>query len=235
MAKGITEWLKRRVGALQHIPNYVEEIARQWVDLLFGESVLAVVFLVWWALWNPPLKAIFVVGALLAGYYAWLPNHLRLLPAFRIQKVMLERTPTNFANQHRVYVQVMPECLSSTPIENCRAFLLRVWKRDHSKGVWEPTAINQPLELTWSYSDQTTITLEPNLGQRLNIAWIDNMVARLCPATPNPPMHVYSVFSKSYSFKFDVEVVGKDCPPVFIAVVVDNAWVWDGLTVSVAP
>jgi hypothetical protein len=234
MADIKTGWFHLRIGDLRYFPKYVEEIARQWVNLLFGETLLAALFLIWWALGNPPLILIFVCAALLAGYYAWLPNHTRLVPILVARRVVLEQTPTNHANTHRTYIQILPECLTDKPIENCRGILLRVWRRADERSEWEPTPLNQPLELNWSYLNVSTITLEPNLGQRINVAWIDNMMPRLLPDTTTIPMQVYAVFSNSDSFKFDVEIVGKECPPALISVVVDNAHVWNELRITSA-
>jgi len=201
------------------------------MNLLFGEGVLGAVFVVWWAFGNPPLKLIFTFGALLAGYYAWRVSYTRLLPAIQVSKVCVEETSTNHVNQKRTYVQIEPEFLSEAPIEECRGYLLRVWKRDSSTSRWESTPLNQPLELNWSYVDSPTITLQPNIGQRLNIAWIDNMMPRLLPDAVKIPFNAYSLFSVFDSFKFDVQVVGKNCTPANIGVVIENSHEWNRLKV----
>ena len=81
----------------------------------FGETVIGVVFLVWWALSNPanpPLIAIFVAAGVIAGYFIWYEEHIRLLPGLRVAQVVVQPTPTNLSTENLVYVHFIPECLT---------------------------------------------------------------------------------------------------------------------------
>ncbi len=84
-------WLKARFQTFQSLPDYLRAIIKQWMTILFGETVVAAAFLIWWALANPknpPLIAIFVVAMFVAGYFAWLADHARLQQRICITKVL---------------------------------------------------------------------------------------------------------------------------------------------------
>jgi hypothetical protein len=229
------EWFKKQFRAFLLFPEYIREIASQWMNLLFGAGLMAVGFAIWSAFGHPPLTVIFVVAVLIAGFYAWQASYVRFVPAIRVDKYKIDEVPTNHANIRRTYVQIVPECVSDAPIEECRGYLLRVWKRDPPNTEWQTTPLNQPLELNWSYVDTPVVTLQPNTGQRLNLAWIDNQMPRLLPDVTKVPNSAYSVFSVSRSFKFDVQITGKNCPAVNLGVVIENAWEWNNLRVRVVP
>jgi hypothetical protein len=228
----VSNWLVRQFKALLLFPDYLREIAKQWMNILFGETLLGVAFIIWWALGNPPLVLIFISGALLAAYYAWRASYARFIPGLRIEKFIVHQTPTDHANVKRSYIQILPECLSDAPIAECRGYLLRVWKRKNLASKWEGTPLNQPLELFWSYAGTPVVTLQPGIGQRLNVAWIDNVMPRLTPDVVNIPQSAYSVFSSPDVFKFDIQVTGKDCAPVYIELEVENGTKWDELLVK---
>jgi len=67
---------KALLDTLALLPDYFRAIAKQWTNILFGEGLVAVVFLVWWALGSPPLVLIFVSAMFVAGYYAWREEHI---------------------------------------------------------------------------------------------------------------------------------------------------------------
>jgi hypothetical protein len=79
----VIKFLKTSFETLALLPDYFRAIVRQWMNILFGEGLIAVVFLIWWALGNPPLIAIFVSAMFVAGYYAWREEYLA---AFQKQK-----------------------------------------------------------------------------------------------------------------------------------------------------
>jgi hypothetical protein len=77
----ILSWLKTRLGTFSLLPEYGKATAKQWMNILFGETVVGAIFLVWWALANPknpPLIAAFVVAVIVAGYFVWRADHVRL-------------------------------------------------------------------------------------------------------------------------------------------------------------
>jgi hypothetical protein len=73
------------------VPAYFRALAKEWLNILFGETLVGIGFLIWWALGAPTnhaLVVVFVVAMLVAGYYAWRSEYLRLQPAFAIGKLV---------------------------------------------------------------------------------------------------------------------------------------------------
>jgi hypothetical protein len=214
---------------LRLVPQYLGAIAKEWTNLLFGEGVLAVVFLIWWALGSPPLVLIFLSAALVAGYYAWRPLYLRLTPKLKLEQIQV--TPTPSTGDPMVVIHVIPECLTDVPVEACRGHLLRVWR---GKGnVWEPTAMDEPLDLNWSiYDDPNPRPLFPGVPTRLNLCGMSRrgiglMSSRLL-------MRWGDIFSEGIVFRFDVRVTANDCPPVDAFVTVGKGPAWNQPRVSIS-
>src|SRR5271156_3263312 len=228
----ILKWFVQRFSVFLVFPSFLQELTKQWMNILFGETILGAAFIIWWALGNPPLKLLFVLAALLAGFYAWYGSYARLMPGIRIGDAIVHQTPTDQANIKRSYLQIIPECISESPIENCRGHLLRVWKRKPDANKWEATALNQPLELLWSYKNNAVLTLQPGLGQRLNVAWIDSQMPRLNLDVTQTPMSAYSVFSSTDVFKFEIQITGDNCVPANVELEVQNGTKWNELYVK---
>jgi predicted membrane metal-binding protein len=82
----IRTWLRARLETFALLPEYGKATAKQWMNILFGETVLGVIFLIWWALANPknpPLILIFVAAVIIAGYFVWRADHIRLISEVR--------------------------------------------------------------------------------------------------------------------------------------------------------
>lgn len=229
----IYRWLKNRVETSVLLPNYIGAIAKQWMNILFGETVVGVIFLVWWALGTPPLILIFVVAMFVAGYFAWRADHVRLIPRFEIKEFYIQPTPTSIPHESRVYIQVLPTCLTEVPVSECRGHLLRVCKWSDAKNEWESTELNEPLNLAWSMHDASPLILQPGVGQRLNVCWIDNY-GHIVPDIPTGlPLRSASVFNSTDRFRFDIRVTARDCPPVDVFVVVQMGNEWNRPLVSI--
>jgi hypothetical protein len=115
--------------------------------VLWGEGVIAVAFTVWWLLGNPPARyiAFYLLAALfVAGYYTWRSDHIRLIPQFEIKDSEIQENPTTDSNQVQIYVQVVPKCLTDAGVKECKAYLLRVYKRHNNQDNWQPTELNEP-------------------------------------------------------------------------------------------
>ena len=122
-------WISRWFRQFQSFPAYLKAISQQWMNILFGETVLGVVFVVWWALGNSPLILLFVLAVIVAGFFAWHGNHARLIPRLEIKKAIAQHTPTNFPDDSRTYIQIVPECLTDSPVVDVKGHLLRVTYR----------------------------------------------------------------------------------------------------------
>jgi hypothetical protein len=223
----------------EFLPEYLQAIAKEWTNILFGESILAVIFLLWWALGSPPLGLIFTSGFILAGYFAWLGTHddlmecrARLSPKFRVRQTIVQPTPTNFANESRVYVQIIPECLTDAPVSECRGTLLRVLRMEGSE--WVLTAADEPLELTWSISDSTLPRMiNPGILTRLNLVWVSNLQQQINLAADRIPFRFLGVFQRQEIFRFDVRFTASDCAPVDVSVAVEVGQQWNDIRASV--
>src|ERR1035437_10308079 len=74
-------WLMKQLEKLLLMPDYFRALAKEWLNILFGETLVGIGFLIWWALGAPTnhaLVAVFVIAMFVAGYYAWRADHLRL-------------------------------------------------------------------------------------------------------------------------------------------------------------
>lgn len=204
---------------------------------------MGVVFLVWWALGNPPLVVIFILAALVAGYYAWRPLYLLHIPKVRLQQITITPTPTNLSTVFQIYVHIIPECTTEAPVEECKGFLLQVFRLSE-ENKWEPTALDEPLELVWSvYDDSAPRTLYPGVATRLNVCYVSSHDRELHAAVAKLPLRCASALKARNpneghdTFKFDVRLTLKDGPPVDTSVIVKagGSANWNQPVVSTIP
>jgi hypothetical protein len=217
-------WIVRRFQTLSFVPDYVRAMAKQWVNILFGETLLAIVFLLWWALANPSnrhLVAAFVIAAFIAGYFAWRADHTRLIQKVALGDVRAVVTPTTIVpsghrGPDRAVVQLAVQCETDVRIEACRGKLVSVSKWDASTGQWQGTAIDEPLDLLWSVIDSAERSLDPKIPVRLNMFYLEDVPnRRIHICTDRIPFRMEQVFlgaSANDVFKFDLVVSSTDGP-----------------------
>jgi hypothetical protein len=184
--------------------------------------VPAVGFIIWWSLGTIPPWAIalfFVWALIVAGYFSWRMDHIRLLPKFEVREFRIQETPTE-GLQRRVYVQLLPQCLTDASVKECQGNLLRVFKQIAGDSDWVLTSMNEPLHLEWSYRGAGPLTLEPGIDQRLNICYRISDLSMLIPAIPSLPSRWREVFNSTGTFKFDIRITAEDCPPVDVSIAV---------------
>jgi hypothetical protein len=102
------KWTLRQLQKLALFPNYLRALGKEWVNILFGEGLVAIAFLLWWALVGPSntkLVVVFVVAMLVAGYYAWWADYLRLQPKFKVDKFRVQPTETEDRDTTKMYVR----------------------------------------------------------------------------------------------------------------------------------
>jgi hypothetical protein len=188
--------------------------------LYFAPSRL---FLAWFCVWI----------VLVAGYYIWRADHIRLIPKFAVTELIVQPTETEDPNSMNLYVQIIPECLTDAPVHECRGRLLRVCKRHSDSGEWVVTGMNAPLFLGWDYYGIIPFTLEPGIKRRLNICWWGDRSMFIVPAVDPIPSKFKAVFNSSGTFKFDIRLTAKDCSPVDVSVTVNiDERLWDRPVVS---
>lgn len=142
----------------------------------------------------------------------------RLKPKFKVEKLIPQPTETNDKDTTKIYLQVLPECLTDAPIEECQAWLLLVSRPNHN-GKWIPTEMNSPLKLGWDYYGYGAITLQPSIPQRLCICYWDNHSTAIVPTVEPLPSKWKSLIGPG-PFKFDVRMKGKGCGDVDFCVTV---------------
>jgi hypothetical protein len=216
-------WFATRFRELDLLPEYFSAAATRWQELLWGGSVVAVIWGLYFILGNPPSWVNWLavlLGLFVAGYYVWRADHTRLMPKFEIKQYKILPTPTAQINVHQTYVQVLPKCLTDAPVRGCQGHLLRVYKKSGDEENWQATAINEPLALGWSTKDTSPLTLQPGIDQRLNVCFRDNYpTARIMPATNDfTPMLWGTIPNPTGTFRFEIRVTASDCPPVDISV-----------------
>ena len=157
---------------------------------------------------------------LVAGYYTWRPYQLRLTPKFRVSDLRVQPTPTESPGTTRMYVQVTPECVTDAPVYECRGRLLLVSTFNPARQDWVPTEMNAPLNLGWDYYGYDQLTIEPGIGQRLDVCYWDNHATAVVPTVQPLPSKWRSIIGPG-PFKFDIRMTAKDSPPVDFSVTVD--------------
>lgn len=228
--------IRKQFQTLESIPQYFRAIAKEWMNILFGESLVGVVFLIWWALGSPPLVIIFLLAVLVAGYYAWRATFLHSVPKIGIKRFVVTQTPTSNAGIFYAYVHIIPECLTEAPVYECQGRLLRVLRKSRTKVEWEPTQIDEPLELVWSiYDDTVPRTLQPGIDTRLNLCFINNMDGNIYPAVQRLPLRCSKVFNKTDSFRFDIRLTARDCPATNASVILKAGASWHSPVVELFP
>lgn len=198
-------------------------------EIFWGPTVLGVIFGLF-TLWYPPALTWFCVYLLtvsfMTGYYLWRDDYVRLQPKLRIEKIIAQVTDTEDKDITNIFLQVVPECVTDAPVFECRARLLLVSKQD-GHGQWVPTQMNSPLKLGWDYYGYEPLTLEPGIGQRLNICWWDNRFTAIVPAVEPMPSKWRRIIGRG-PFKFDIRVSAKECSPIDFSVTVNlHGRKWD--------
>jgi len=214
------QWFKRRFQTFALLPDYFTAVAKQWQDVLWGESVLAITFALWWFLGSPPTWSIgiyLVIAMFIAGYYVWRFDHLRLIPRLAITEISLTETPTSLLKPI-VVVHIIPKCVTDTPVEGCKGQLLRVLKWAEVPTGWVPTEIDEPLDLNWSIHDNALPrTLHPGVATRINLVFITES-RQLSLMGDRLPLRWGSVLNDTDTFKFDVRVTAENCPPADVSI-----------------
>lgn len=185
--------------------------------------MLAVIFVIVWALVdNLPhwvIASFFVWALILAGYQNWRIDHIRLMPNMTVTKVnIFSQAYANDPSRIHTFVQILPECTTELPINNCSGHLLRVCKRASPEAEWETTQLNQPRALLWSWYDKEEMSVRQGIEQYLNVCCIDSVLGTIRPWTNVSPASLK--LDCIDMFRFDIRITADDCPPVDVVVAV---------------
>jgi hypothetical protein len=194
MRNKITQWFRRRFRELDLLEEYFSLLFTRWQAVIWGGSVLAVAF--GWRFitsdWPHFIKlSACVVALFFAGYYVWRTDHVRLIPKLELVSLHMIYTPTNVPNLQRRFVQVLVRCATESPLDNCRGQLLRILK--WSQGDWQPTLVDESLDLLWSNADIASVTLEPGNDKRLNVFFVDSATRNILPFAERMSMRLLLV------------------------------------------
>lgn len=196
-------------------------IEKGW-EIFWGPTVLGIIFGLA-TLWYTPLKVWFLVYLLtvffMTGYYLWRDDYSRLQPKFKVEQIIAQVTDTEDKATTKIFLQVLPECLTDVPVLECRARLLLVSKLDGNRN-WIPTQMNSPLKLGWDYYGYEPLPIEPGIGQRLNICSWDNHFTAVVPTVEPMPSKIRGILGPG-PFKFDIRMSAKDCTPIDFSVTVN--------------
>jgi len=177
--------------------------------------------------------AIAGVASLLIGYY-WPKIKLNLFrkkPAFTLGMPVIIDTTTNIAGLNRRFVQI--PCSTRIRIANCRGQLLHVWKWLDNN--WQPTQVDEPIDLNWSILDTPNVSLEPTVARRLNVFFLQNDNRLINFASDRVPFRMALSSAPSNIYKFDVRISADESPSnqiIFKATFGQN---WDDIKVEELP
>lgn len=149
-------------------------------EIFWGAGVVGVIFTAFTLYYSPSWKALGWVVAwafLVAGYFAWRSDHVRLIPKLAVREIHRQETPVTHGENivdHRTFIQLVPACLTDSPIYDCVAFLQRVEKLT-AEGNWQETELDRNLILPWRKEHH------PQSEQMLNVFFIQHKTNQVIP------------------------------------------------------
>jgi hypothetical protein len=107
--QNILDWFQNHAKTLDLLPEYTRSVYARWNDYLWGELPVAPV-VIWWIFGSPPMWVVvptFFWAFLIAGYYVWRGEHLKLVAPTRamlgtIQGLSIMRVDRG----HRMYLNI---------------------------------------------------------------------------------------------------------------------------------
>jgi hypothetical protein len=208
----VWKWLVDWVKALDLLPAYFRAASENFLNVIFGPGVLAILYCVWALIAMPPLAVtlMFLVGAILvASYYLWRADHLQLVPKvtlrFENRVPFKQPAPMEDAIGVKMYFRVFPDSL--IPVPGCAGYLLAVYRE--IDGNWRPTLFDEPVALIWADGRSGPITVEPEIGPYLNIFYVDSTKKESVPCLTSPTLRTSAVFREQGergTFRFDIKI-----------------------------
>jgi hypothetical protein len=233
---GLSDWAVARIRTFDLLPDYLRTVLKLWNDV-FWASLPTFPFVLWWMFDSPPMwivVGIFIWVFIVAGYYAWREDHLRLVPKitlmFENREPFVQTTPTQLggfigprpaSGPDRVYIRVFPQC--STRVRACEPYLLAIYREED--GIWTPTPMNEPCLLTWANRPQTRqLDVEPGIGPYVDVCYIEQGNDQINPCIPNAvrPLRTQNAFQRLATYRFDVQVTNGD--PISLRVRPGKQW-----------
>jgi len=208
----IWQWLR----SFNLFRDYLQAAGQHWQQVLGGASVPFLIWGIWFIVGNPPAWinwTVVLVALLIAGYYVWRADHVRLIPKLKIGGTRFQDTPVTFGGMvvdHRTFVQLVPECLTESPVYECVGYLQRVDKRV-GQDQWEETALDRNLVLNWG---DDKVELHPKSEKPLNLFFIQHQTNQIIPNLKRdadiPSAKFDSILMKEPILRFYVQVTCSD-------------------------
>ena len=206
-------WTKivRHYKSFDLFPDYWPTMAEHWNSIVWGTGpVFFLLFGVWLSFGVPPVQLV-VVGIVwafvVAGYYTWRADHLRLIPGIKLEEIRQQPAPAA-KGATCTYIQLVMACATEAPIEECKGRLLHVWRWSDS---WEEIQPNQPLRLNWSPGKDEPQPLFPGIPQLIDVFFISDRDPHISFCSDWVPQRAKTISVEQPSLlKFEVAVTGKD-------------------------
>lgn len=115
-------------------------------------------------------------------------------------------SPLSLPGANRVYIRIFPEC--TTPVDNCEAFLLAVYREEN--GNWVPTPINEACRLTWANRSTGSLSVHPGIGPYVDVFYVEEGKNEIFPCTSRLPLRARGAYPRSGTYRFDVQVTNSD-------------------------
>ncbi len=213
MANRFRIWLAARAGIYREFPNYIRGLKKTAIqEILYGESVIAIAFAVYTYVYSISLASVLIVLAasfVLAGYHIWRVDHLRLIAGIKLEEI--RQQPAQAGPANRTYVQLVMRCATEVAIEECKGWLLRVWKWSATSNDWETIEPNQALRLNWSPGIEAPITLFPKVPEIIDVLFVSDHDPRIFFCSSWVPQRAQTIdIQQPILLKFEVAVNGKD-------------------------
>lgn len=202
---------------------YCDAFREKGWEVFWGPTVFGIIFGIA-TLFYTPLTTWFLVYLLTVvfatGYYLWRVDHTRLSRKLEFGDVRIVATPTTLRTGElgpdRIVVLIDVRCAKELAVRNCTGHLLKILKWT---GVeWEPTEVDEPLDLKWSIIDKPIRTLEPGIDRRLCVFYVDNIPGSYIRPWAEVMIHrmtpTFDAISPGDLLRFDIAVRGKGCPTI---------------------
>ncbi len=205
--RSLTEHFKK----LAELPDYLSSVKRQWVDVAWGVGMPAVAFIVLWSLEvikdKRTIAYFFLWALLVAGYYVWRADHIRLVPRVRFEGFASDFTPSE------VDVQVTLACTTESVVHDCMVYVVKICKRDGD--TWVDLLENNALPVDWT-SPSAKFDLMPGIIKRVSFARIvSNGLLLVCSRDVSSRLTAVlqqSLVDRGSVLRIDLRAASPDCP-----------------------
>jgi hypothetical protein len=152
-------------------------------EIFWGAGVIGIICTIFTLYYSPSRNLLGWVVAwlfLVAGYFVWRADHIRLIPKLKIAGTGFQDTPVvrdGRVVDHRTFVQLLPECLTESPVYECVGYLQRIERRG-GQNQWEEIALDRNLRLGWS---EENLELHPRAEKPLNVFFLPHNTNQIIP------------------------------------------------------